>query len=91
MELHMPRFYIDTYDKYAVVDEDGHDLPNEAAVQTLVQRSLAEMAAEEVTARSPAHIRAYVRDEAGRRIMTATVSVSIQWTNEVEAGDRAVG
>ncbi|BAU92463.1 hypothetical protein MPPM_3858 [Methylorubrum populi] len=81
----MPRFYIDTHDHISVVDEDGYDLPNEAAVRALVQRSLVGMAAEAALARSASRIRADVRDETGQRVMSATVSVAIEWAEE--AGD----
>lgn len=83
----MPRFYIDTFDSTVSVDEDGHDLPSEAAARALVHRSLVAMAAEEATTRPFSHLRAQVRDEAGKRIMTAQVSVSVEWTTEANAED----
>ncbi|APX84568.1 hypothetical protein BV511_07505 [Methylorubrum extorquens] len=88
----MPRFYIDTFDGSATVDEDGHDLPSEAAARALVHRSLVAMAAEEATTRPSSQLRAEVRDEAGRRIMTAqvSVSVSVEWTAEANAEDALV-
>jgi hypothetical protein len=88
----MPRFYIDTFDGSATVDEDGHDLPSEAAACALVHRSLVAMAAEEAMTRPSSHLRAEVRDEAGRRIMTAqvSVSVSVEWTAEANAAEDAL-
>ncbi|SOR28659.1 protein of unknown function [Methylorubrum extorquens] len=53
-------------------------------------RSLVAMAAEEATTRSFSHLRAEVRDEAGKRIMTAQVSVSVRWTAEANAAEEAM-
>lgn len=86
----MPRFYIDTFDGTATDHDDGYDLPSEAAARDLVHRSLVAMAAEEARTRSSSNLRAEVRDEAGRRIMTAQVSVSVEWTAETNAEDALV-
>ncbi|MBB2961181.1 DUF6894 family protein [Methylobacterium sp. R2-1] len=76
----MPRYYIDTYDRLAFIDDEGHNLPNEAAARALVQRSLVAMAAEQAATRSSTHLRAEVRDEAGKRVVAASVTVSVEWT-----------
>lgn len=81
----MPRFYIDTYDHRTVIDGEGQELPDAAAARTLVQRSLIAIAAEEAATRSTSHIRADVRDETGRSIMKATVSVTVEWSAEAES------
>ncbi|MGW5961027.1 hypothetical protein E8E01_15160 [Methylorubrum populi] len=75
----MPRFFIDTFDHIDVIDEIGTDLPSLGAAKDLVQRALAEMIVEEGMRRPSAELRAVVRDEAGRRVMAATMTMGIEW------------
>lgn len=81
----MPRFFIDTFDHIDVIDETGTDLPSLDAARDLVQRALAEMIAEEGLRRSSAELRAVVRDETGRRVMAATMTLGIEWTGREAA------
>lgn len=81
----MPRFFIDTYDHINVVDEVGQDLPDLAAVRSLVRRSLSEIIADEADRRPAAQIRAIVRNEAGEEVLSATMHVAIEWA-DADAG-----
>ena len=75
----MPRYFIDTYDPSKVADEDGRELPNIAAVRSLVRRSLLEIVAEEAHWKPSVRVRAVVRDEAGEQVMSATMQVTTEW------------
>lgn len=76
----MPKFFIDTYDHINVVDEVGQDLPDLAAVRSLVRRSLSEIIADEADRRPAAQIRAIVRNEAGEEVLSATMHVAVEWS-----------
>lgn len=77
----MPRFFIDTYDHMTVIDEVGQDLPDLAAVRSLVNRSLSAIMAEETVWGSSTEIRAVVRDEAGDEVLSATMHVAVEWAD----------
>lgn len=74
----MPRFYVDTFDSLAVLDDEGVDLPDRQAVHREVHRTLARMMADEPDGRPAIQFRADVRDETGQRIMTATLLMVIE-------------
>lgn len=78
----MPRYYIDTFDGLVVLDDVGHDLPDDDAARATVRQTLAAMMKDgsKVDGRSSAQFRADVRNEAGDRVMTATILMVIDDT-----------
>lgn len=83
----MPRFFIDTFDSIAAIDDVGHELPNEVAVQKYVRETLAGMLRAEHKERPAAQYRAEVRDEFGKSLMTGTVLIVIDKSPERKAGE----
>lgn len=71
----MPRYHVDTFDSLAVVDSEGIDLPDAKAVHREVHKMLARMMQDEPDGRAAIRFRADVRDESGRRVMTASLLV----------------
>ena len=73
----MPRYFIDTFDHIAVVDDVGHDLPDEAALRRTMRETLVGMLGAEYKDEPSATFRAEARDEAGTPVLTATALVVI--------------
>jgi hypothetical protein len=85
----MPRFFIDTFDSIVVIDDVGHELPDEAAVREVVRKTLADMLGAEHKGRPAAQYRAEVRDEVGKSILTASVLIVIDNSPERKAAEAA--
>ena len=77
----MPRFYFDTYDgDLHVCDEDGLDLPNVEAVRVAALDALPAMARDVFPkSYSRLNMATAVRDETGRLVFTATLSLVARW------------
>ena len=75
--LAMPRYYFDTHDaEWQHRDEEGLELPGLDAVQAEVMRALPEMARSVIRGDgNRREISADVRDEAGRLVYTARLSL----------------
>ena len=73
----MPCYFIDTFDHIAVLDDVGHDVPDKAALRTLVRDTLMGMMGAEHKDQSSASFRAEVRDDAGNPVLTGTVLIVI--------------
>lgn len=74
----MPRYYVDTLNGQAIIDDEGVDLPDTRAVHREVHKTLARMMLDEPDGRAAIQFRADVRDEGGRRIFTATLLMVIE-------------
>lgn len=79
-EPDMQRYFIDTFDGEAVIDEKGQEFADLAAVRHQVHDALAVMMRYEPDGRSALQFRADVRDESGLRVMTATLLMVIEET-----------
>ncbi|XYD07411.1 hypothetical protein R1A27_20085 [Methylobacterium sp. NMS12] len=81
----MPRFFIDTFDSVVVIDDVGHELPDEAAVREVVRKTLADMLGAEHKGRPAAQYRAEVRDQAGKSVLSGSVLIVIDRPPERKA------
>ena len=82
----MPRFFFDTDDAIQfVTDEHGSELPDLAAARHLARMALTEMMVDLARERDAAQCRAVVRDEAGTRLFTTRVTLSIDEDAEPSA------
>ena len=81
----MPRFFFDLFDGTVTVDEEAHDLPEFEAVRAEIRRTLPAMLQHAVVDKDKAHFRADSRDEAGRRILTATIVMIIECVEDLSA------
>jgi hypothetical protein len=70
---HVPRFFFDIHDGDDIRDDAGHDLPDLKAVRAEAQRALAGMVATTPLDTNAIQIRVDVRDESGKRVVTASL------------------
>lgn len=71
----MPRYFFDIYDSGITKDDEGHDLPDEAAVRRAAMESLPKIAADEIPADGDKrHFIVVARNEDGQAVYTATLS-----------------
>lgn len=82
----MPRFYFDLYDGEVTIDDEGHELSDLDAVRVEVRRTLPVLLQEAVVGLDKAQFRTDVRDESGRRVLTATILMVIDCVQH-PAGD----
>ena len=74
----MPRFFFDTDDATRfVTDEHGSELADVAAARHFARMALTEMMVDLAREADAARCHAVVRDEAGNRLFTATVALSV--------------
>ena len=85
----MPRYFIDTFDSIIVIDDIGHDLPNEDAVREIVRETLVGMVGAEHKGRPAAQYRAEVRDETGKSFLTGSVLIVIDKAPERKVAEAA--
>lgn len=69
----MPRFFVDTFNGLAVIDDVGHELPDRAVLRQVVKRTLSDLMRDETDDDRRVQFRANVRDETGTQIMTVTL------------------
>ncbi len=74
----MPRYFVDTFDHIAVIDDEGYEFRNDDEIQREVRRTLAGMMNSENKSGHSAHFRADVRNEDGEYVMTATLVMVIE-------------
>jgi hypothetical protein len=78
----MGRFFFDFIDGDALfVDSEGTDLIDESHVELEATRTLAEIALDRLPEYGPRRLALTVRDEGGRQIMTASLTLQIQRSN----------
>ena len=78
----MPRFFIDTSDQQRFVrDDDGYEFatPEEAGQAAI--SVLPEMARDALPEASSSAFLALVRDEQGRNVLQASLSLAVVWLN----------
>jgi hypothetical protein len=74
----VPRYFFDIHDGCVIRDDAGHDLPDLKAVRAEAQRALAGMFASTPLGANAIQIRVDVRDESGKRVVTASVLAVIE-------------
>lgn len=74
----MPRCFIDALGAAERRDEEGHVLTDQAAARRLAGRALAEMMRDYPELVASTLFRADVRDESGRRLVTATLLMVVE-------------
>jgi hypothetical protein len=79
----MPRFFVDVHDGDAQVrDEDGQEFANLKAVRRDAVLALSELARGLPRAAGDQHdIIVGVRDETGKSVLTATLSLVVRWAD----------
>ena len=73
----MPCYFIDTFDHVDAIDEEGTVLPDRAALRCLLRTALTEILRDEGEERGIDEFAASARDELGRRVMCARISITI--------------
>lgn len=73
----MPRYYVDTFDGTVILDDVGTELPDLDAARDYVRLVLARMMSAEESSRRSARCRANVRDASGRRVLEASLVLTV--------------
>lgn len=73
----MPRFFFDTYNSFVDIDQIGQDLPDLEAVRQEVRKAIPAMLSDGIEAKDKAQFRIDVRDEGGKRVVTASALMVI--------------
>lgn len=73
----MPRYYVDTFDGTAVLDDVGTEFQDVDAARDYVRLVLTKMMSEEDGVRQSARCRANVRDAEGRRVLEASLVLTM--------------
>ncbi|WP_171070240.1 DUF6894 family protein [Methylobacterium terricola] len=73
----MPRYYIDTFDGTATLDDVGTELADLNAARDHVRHVLTKMMREEAGGDGRARCRAQVRDTSGRRVLEASLVLTL--------------
>ncbi|MDR7039725.1 hypothetical protein J2X36_004503 [Methylobacterium sp. BE186] len=77
-EHRVPRYFFDTHDGHTLQDNEGLVLSDLSRARAEVQRVLCEMVARESSHTNAIQIRVDVRDESGKRVLTATLLAVIE-------------
>ena len=81
----MPHYYFDTDDQdFLHNDDDGVELTSDAAASAIAQRALSEMARDRLPDGNPRTFLASVRNEAGKVIYRATLTLKGEWIKQTE-------
>ena len=75
----MPRFFFDISDGQLIVDNDGTEFPNAHAARDEAIRSLPDIARQEIGVRGAREVVVLMRDEAGRALFTAALTLTAKW------------
>ena len=75
----MPLFHIDTHDGGSVLDPEGQDLPSAAAARLAGLSALPDMARDQMPDGDRRDFIVDVRNDEGRLIYTATLSLVGRW------------
>ncbi len=78
----MARYYFDVLDGRLFHDEVGVEFPDRAAARTEALRSLPEMARNIRNIEDGHEVSVTMRDEAGREIFAATLTIDARWLDE---------
>lgn len=81
----MPRYYFDVLDGRLFTDEEGTEFPDLAAARTEALRSLPEMATDLVAIEDGHEVSITMRDDAGRPILAATLTIDARWLDDATA------
>jgi hypothetical protein len=73
----MPCYYVDRFDGIVVLDDVGVDLPDLSAARDYVRAVLMEMMNAESWSGEAARCRAAVRDASGRRVLEASLVLTM--------------
>lgn len=73
----MPRYFITTADGFVAHDDEGVELPDVDALEKLLCRTLADILRDEGCKKDRHSFMAYAADEAGKIVVTATISVGM--------------
>ncbi len=73
----MPLYYVDRFDGTAVIDDVGVDLPDTHAMRDYVRVVLTEMMRAERCTGEVSRCRASVRDASGRRLLEASLVLTL--------------
>jgi hypothetical protein len=74
----VPRFFFDIHDGDVLRDDVGHDFPDLKAVRAETQRALSGLVATKPLDASAIQVRVDVRDESGKRVVTASLLAVIE-------------
>ena len=74
----MARYYIDTFNRFAVLDDEGYELRDLGAASAVVRETLAAMMRDEGDKGPIVDLHADVRDASGRRVLTASLRMVIE-------------
>ena len=84
----MPRFFIDTSDQtHFIRDEVGYEFPDVEAARDAAIDALPDMARDVLPDGDARTFLAVVRDEDGRTLMQATLSLGVVWLTEGHSRD----
>ncbi|MFD0938583.1 DUF6894 family protein [Methylobacterium trifolii] len=73
----MQRYYFDTFNGVVIFDDEGVMMPDLASAQEEAKRLLAELVHRSAADKDETEFRADVRDETGRRVLTATLLLTL--------------
>ncbi|WP_336492312.1 DUF6894 family protein [Methylobacterium nigriterrae] len=74
----MPRFFFDIHDGDVLRDDVGHDCPDLQAVRAETQRALGGLVAAKPLDANAIQVRVDVRDDSGKRVVTASLLAVIE-------------
>lgn len=75
----MPRFFFDFSDGVLIVDDDGTEFPDAHAARDAAIRTLPDIARTEIAARGHRDVVVLMRDETGRALFTAALTLTAKW------------
>lgn len=75
----MPRYYFDIVNGALTVDAEGTEFPDAEAARAEAIRTLPDVARDEIADGSSREVMLLMRDEAGRAIFTASLTLAAKW------------
>ena len=78
----MPRYYFDVLDGGLFVDEEGIEFPDRIGARAAALRALPDMANSLTDIEDGREVSVTMRDEAGRPILAATLSIDARWLDD---------
>lgn len=75
----MPRYFFDIVDGDLTVDDAGTEFPNAHAARDAAIRVLPDIARDKIGAGQSRDVQVLMRDEEGRAIFTASLTLSAKW------------
>lgn len=80
--LSMPRYFFDVIDGGLTVDDEGIGLPNMQAARAEALHALPDLAKNLLQTEDEREVSITVRDEGGRPIFEATLTIRARWLDE---------